>query len=151
MESKKRTTVIVVIFVVLAILLAVFFIRDDKKKVIERKTGYSVPDNYTIEKYVGYGSIFNRTGFEARIVMDSTEHMNETIAQLNGLLGDDYHEISLDEYAIQKYSLFANQKLVPSPTSVSWVIVGNAGAGKLVAFVCIENQTQNVMYLYYAE
>ena len=151
MDRKKQTIIMIVLLVVLGGVLLFFFIRDDKKSVIERKTGYELPSYCTIEKYVAYGSIFNRTGFEAKIRIDNNTNMNATIMQMYEKLGEDHHEITLQEFNVEKYSLFADQKLVPEPTTVSWVIVGKAGKGSLVVFMCIENQTECYMYMYYAE
>ena len=152
MDTKRRATpIMIVIILVLGIVLTVFFIHDRKNSVIERKTGYSLPDYCTIEEYVGYGSIFNRTGFEFKAKIDSVEHMNEVITTLHKLYGDDHHEIDLSEFNIKKYSLFAGQKIIPKPTTISWVIVGRLEKGSVVGFVDIEDTTQPYVYMYYAE
>ena len=152
MGGNKRTVpVMIAIIVALGVVLAVFFIRDGKTSVIERKTSYKLPDYCTIEEYVGYGSIFNRTGFEFKAKIDSVEHMNDVITTLHGLYGDDHHEIDISEFNIQKYSLFASQKIIPNPSTVSWVIVGRLAEGSVVGFVDIEDTTQPYLYMYYAE
>ena len=151
MKDNKKTIVLIVALVVLLAVFVVFSVLDRKESVIKRKTGYEVPDYCTIEKYVAYGSIFNRKGFEAKIRIDTVEHMNEVITVMFEKLGDNQHEIELAEYNIEKYSLFSGQKLVPEPTTTSWVIVGDAGSGKLVVFVCVENQLDPYMYMYYNE
>jgi hypothetical protein len=138
----------------LGITLIVFAIIDnDKKGMIEKKTGYSVPSEFKIEKFVKYGSLFKRTGFEAKIRIDTADHLEETIVTLQGMLGDDYHEISLADYNIEKYSLFSGTKLVPEPVEISWVIVGPAKSGTLVCFLDIEHdETEDhvfYMYMYY--
>lgn len=148
-EEKKKVMIIAVLLVVLAIILAVFFIRDDKKKVIERSTGFEVPSYCTIEDYRPSGSIFRRTAFEAKIRIDSVQHMNEVIEKAHQLYGDDYHEITLSEYSVQKYSLFSGVNIIPNPTSVSWVIVGRRTSGSVVMFICIENDTIPYLYVYF--
>ena len=149
--NKKIVTTLVALLLVLGIVVAVMFIRDDKESVIERKTTFSVPSYCTIEDYRAYGSMFNRSGFEAKIRIDNVQHMNELILKMNTLLGDDYHEISLAEYNITKYDLFQKEKLIPNPSSVSWVIVGPITRGSLVIFMCIENTADYYMYMYYVE
>ena len=149
--NKKTATVMITIIVALAIVLAVFFIRDSKNSVIERKTGYSVPNYCTIEDYIGYGSIFNRTGFELKAKIDTIDHMNEVITALHELYGDDHHEIELSEFNIQKYSLFSGQQLIPNPSAISWVIVGKVEKGSVVGFVDLEDTNQPYLYMYYAE
>lgn len=141
----------ITIVLVLGIVLTFFFVRDRKTSVIERKTNFALPDYCTIEKYVGYGSIFNRTGFEFKAKIDTVEHMNEVITMLHGLYGDDHHEIDISEFNIKKYSLFAGQKIIPSPSTISWVIVGRLEKGSVVGFVDIEDTTQPCLYMYYAE
>jgi hypothetical protein len=148
-DNRKTTILLVSVLAVLAIVFIVFKVLDSEKRVIKRKTGYEVPSYCTIEKYVGYGSMFNRKGFEAKIRIDTVEHMNEVIEVMHDKLGDNHHEIGLSEYNIEKYSLFSGEKLIPNPTTVSWVIVGPAGSGTLVVFVCVENQIEPYMYMYY--
>ena len=150
-EDKKKVTTIVVLLVIFATVLAVFFIRDEKEKVIKRKTGFDVPSYCSIEDYRPSGSIFRRTSFEAKIRIDTVEHMNEIIQTAYGLYGDDFHEIPLSEYNIQKYSLFEGQKIIPNPSSVSWVIVGRRSPGAVVMFVCMENNSTPYLYVYYNE
>ncbi|MBR5974181.1 MAG: hypothetical protein IK020_03260 [Clostridiales bacterium] len=149
MNNNKRSIILISVLVVLGIILIIFKVLDGKRNVIERKTGYEVPSYFTIEKYVAYGSMFHRTGFEAKIKIDSVEHMNETIDQMHQKLGDNHHEIDLSEYNIEKYALFSGEKLIPEPSTTSWVIVGPAGSGTLVVFMCIENQLDPYMYMYY--
>ena len=86
---------------------------------------------------------------QTKIRIDTVEHMNEVIEVMHDKLGDNHHEIGLSEYNIEKYSLFSGEKLIPNPTTVSWVIVGPAGSGTLVVFVCVENQIEPYMYMYY--
>lgn len=150
-RNRKITPIMIMIILVLGIVLAVFFVHDRKTSVIERKTEYSVPEYCTIEEYVGYGSIFNRTGFEFKAKIDSVEHMNDVITALHGLYGDDHHEIDISEFNVQKYSLFSGQKIIPNPSTISWVIVGRLAEGSVVGFVDIENTTQPYLYMYYAE
>ncbi|MBO4927153.1 MAG: hypothetical protein J5379_02750 [Clostridiales bacterium] len=149
MDSGKRNTILIVLLLILGAIMIFLLVRDRKESVISRKTGYSIPDYCTVEKYEAYGSIFNRPRFEAKIKIDTPEHMGDVIVDMNRLLGDDYHEIPLAEYNIEKYSLFADQKLMPEPTGTSWVIVGKAGQGTLVVFVCQESQNYCYMYMYY--
>ncbi|MBO4687766.1 MAG: hypothetical protein J5636_04570 [Clostridiales bacterium] len=149
MKDNKRAIFLISVLLVLGIVLIVFKVLDSKERVIERKTGYAVPDYCTIEKYIAYGSMFNRKGFEAKIRIDTPEHMNEIIDQMHLKLGDNHHEIDVAEYNIEKYSLFSGEKLIPEPTTISWVIVGPAGSGTLVVFMCIENQIEPYMYMYY--
>lgn len=155
MMKKNRTVIILVsLLVVLGVILLVFSIRDNKKDIIKRKTGYSLPDYCKIEKFVKYGSIFNRKRFEAKISIDNADHLEETISTLQGMLGDDYHEIPLSEYNITKYSLFSEQKLIPEPIEISWVIVGPIKSGSLVCFLDIEDVEgvhEFYMYMYYDE
>ncbi|MBR3057326.1 MAG: hypothetical protein IKG93_05085 [Clostridiales bacterium] len=150
-SENKKTLIIVVVMVVLAAVLAVFYIRDTKKSVIKRKTNFEVPSYCDIVDYYAYGSIFKRTGFEAKIKIDTVDHMNEVIGTAHELYGDDFHEISVYDFAIQKYSLFSGQKLIPNPTVVSWVIVGKVGSGSVVMFVDVEENNIPYAYLYYAE
>ena len=149
MRDNKKTVILISLLVVLGIVLIIFKVLDSKERVIKKKTGYDVPDYCTIEKYVAYGSMFNRKGFEAKIRIDTPEHMNEIILQMHEKLGDNYHEIDVAEYNIEKYSLFSGEKLIPEPSTTSWVIVGPAGSGTLVVFMCIENQLEPYMYMYY--
>lgn len=156
MRKNRTVYILIALLLILGAVLLVFTIRDNKKSVIKRKTGYSVPSEYTIEKYCSYGSIFNRTGFEAKIRIDTPEHMDDTIVQLVEMLGDDYHEIELSEYNITKYSLFSDQKIIPEPETISWVIVGPAKSGTLVCFLDIEHDESSAehvdkyyMYMYY--
>lgn len=155
MKKNKTIIILAALLVVLGTILLVFVIRDSNKKdLIERKTGYSLPDYCTIEDFVKYGSIFNRKRFEAKVRIDNVDHLEETIATLQGMLGDDYHEIPLSEYNIEKYSMFSDQKLIPEPIEVSWVIVGYAKDGTLVCFLDIEEEEgAHVfnMYMYYEE
>ncbi|MBP5416071.1 MAG: hypothetical protein J6Y58_00945 [Clostridiales bacterium] len=155
MKKNKTIIILAALLVVLGTILLVFVIRDNNKKaLIERKTGYSLPDYCTIEDFVKYGSIFNRKRFEAKVRIDNADHLEETINTLQGMLGDDYHEIPLDEYNVEKYSMFSDQKLVPEPIEVSWVIVGYAKDGVLVCFLDIEEEEgAHVfnMYMYYEE
>ncbi|MBR2751003.1 MAG: hypothetical protein IKD90_07720 [Clostridiales bacterium] len=150
-EDKKKLTIIAVLLIVFAVVLGVFFVLDEKEKVIERKTGFDVPSYCTIEDYRPSGSIFRRTSFEAKIRIDTVAHMNEVIQTAHGLYGDDFHEIPLAEYNIQKYTLFSGQKIVPNPSSVSWVIVGRRSKGSVVMFVCMENSSTPYVYVYYNE
>ncbi len=149
--NKKTVPILIVLIVAMGIVLAVFFIRDRKTSVIERKTNYKLPDYCTIEDYVGYGSIFNRTGFEVKVKIDTVEHMNEVITTLYGLYGADHHEIEISDFEVQKYSLFSGQKLIPNPTTVSWVIVGRLATGSVVGFVDLEGSAEPYLYMYYAE
>lgn len=146
--------ILIVLLVILGAVLLVFFIRDNNKDIIKRKTGYSIPDYCKIEKFVKYGSIFNRKRFEAKVSIDNADHLEETIVTLQGMLGDDYHEIPLSEYKITKYSLFSEQKLIPNPVEISWVIVGPIRSGTLVCFLDIEEEEGArvfYMYMYYDE
>ena len=153
--NKNRTVIVMIaLLVILGSVLLFFVIRDgDKKGMIKRKTGYSVPSEFKIEKFVKYGSLFKRTGFEAKIKIDNSDHLEETIVTLQSMLGDDYHEISLSDYNIEKYSLFSGTKLVPNPTEISWVIVGPCESGTLVCFLDIEHDEEEehvfYMYMYY--
>ena len=156
MMNRNRTIIIMAaILVILGVTMLVFVIRDnDKKGMIERKTGYSVPSDFKIEKFVKYGSLFKRTGFEAKILIDTHEHLEETIVTLRNMLGDDYHEIPLKEYNISKYSLFSDTKLVPEPVEISWVIVGPSKSGTLVCFLDLEeiepdHNIEYYMYMFY--
>ena len=153
--NKNRTVIVMIaLLVILGSVLLFFVIRDgDKKGMIKRKTGYSVPSEFKIEKFVKYGSLFKRTGFEAKIKIDNSDHLEETIVTLQSMLGDDYHEISLSDYNIEKYSLFSGTKLVPNPTEISRVIVVPGESGTLVCFLDIEHDEEEehvfYMYMYY--
>ena len=149
MKNNRVVIVLISLIVLLGGILVFFLIRDRKMAVIERKTGIDIPDYCDLKEYVSYGSLFNRTGFEAKFQVDSGDHTNELIVQMNNVLGDDYHEIELKDYNIEKYSLFSGQKLVPNPSTTSWVIVGPCKAGTLVVFMDIENDTELYMYMYY--
>ena len=149
MKSGKKNIIMLSVLLVLVAVLVVFFVLDRKESVIERKTGYSIPSYCKIEKYVAYGSLFKRTGFEAKVRIDSADNMNVVISDMYTMLGDDYPEIDLEEYNTEKYALFSGTKLMPDPTSTSWVIVGPAKSGTLVCFVCVENMTDCYMYMYY--
>jgi len=151
MEDRKKIIVIVALLVIFGAILAIFVIRDDKKKVIERKTDFAVPDYCTIEDYRAYGSIFRRTGFEAKMRIDSVDHMNEVIQKAFQLYGDDHHEITLQDFENQKYALFSGQKLIPNPSTISWVIVSKRAKSSVVMFVCIEGENTPYAYMYYAE
>ncbi|MBR3031758.1 MAG: hypothetical protein IKH92_01920 [Clostridiales bacterium] len=158
MMKKNRTAIILIaLLVVLGSVLLFFAIRDnDKRGLIKRKTGYSLPSEYKIEKMVKYGSIFNRKSFEVKVRIDDADHMEQTIADLTAMLGDDHHEIPLSEYNITKYSLFSEQKLVPEPIEISWVITGPCKSGSLVCFLDVEEVPEEgahgiFMYMYYNE
>lgn len=149
MDSKRKLTAMVVILLALIGVFAIFKARDQEKRVIARKTGYDLPDYCSIEKYIPYGSMFNRKGFEAKIKIDTADNMSQVISDMNQLLGDDYGEITLAEYNVIKYDLFGSTKLVPAPTATSWEIVGRVKSGSLVVFICIENELDFYMYMYY--
>ena len=151
MKNNKMVIALIVLLVILGGVLAFFFIRDRKMAVIERKTGIDIPSYCDLKEYVAYGSLFNRTGFEAKFQIDSADHINELIVMMNQKLGDDYHEIELKDYNVEKYSLFSGQKLVPNPSATSWVIVGYCKSGTLVVFMDIENDSELDMYMYYNE
>jgi hypothetical protein len=149
MRSGKKNIIMISVLLVLVSVLIVFFVLDQKERVIKQKTGYSIPSYCKIEKYVAYGSLFHRTGFEAKVRIDSADNMNVVITDMQAMLGDDYHEISLADYSAEKYALFSGTKLIPDPTSISWVIVGPVKSGTLVCFVCVENMADCYMYMYY--
>lgn len=149
MKNNKVVIVLIALLVILGGVLVFFVIRDRKMAVIERKTGIDIPSYCDLKEYVAYGSLFNRTGFEAKFEIDSADHINELIVLMNNTLGDDYHEIEPKDYNVEKYSLFSGQKLVPDPCETSWVIVGPCKNGTLVVFMDIENEYELYMYMYY--
>ena len=149
MKNNKMVIVLIALLVLLGGVLVFFLIRDRKMAVIERKTGIDIPEYCDLKEYVSYGSLFNRPGFAAKFEVDSADHINELLVMMNNYLGDDYHEIELKDYNIEKYSLFSGQKLVPEPSATSWVIVGPCKSGTLVVFMDIEHDSELDMYMYY--
>ena len=150
-SSKKTTVILIALVILLGITFVVFKVLDQKKRVIERKTGYDVPNYCTIEKYVAGGSMFHRNSFEAKIRIDTSDHMFEVINEFHEILGENHDEIELSRFNIIKYELFGSCKLIPNPTSSSWEAVGKVKDGDLVVFVCLENNTDPYLYMYYAE
>ncbi len=152
MRSNRKTTIIlIVLIIILSATFVVLKVLDQKERVIKRKTGYDIPDYCTIEKYVAGGSIFHRNSFEAKIRIDTSDHMFEVVSQMHDIIGENHDEIELSKFNVIKYELFGSCKLIPSPTSTSWEAVGEVKDGSLVVFVCVENDTDPYLYMYYAE
>lgn len=139
------------LLVVLIAVFVVFKVLDKHERVIERKTGFDVPEYCTIEEYVAGGSLFHRKSFETKIRIDTSDHMFEIIAQLHDMLGENHDELSLSEFNSIKYQLFEGMKLIPNPSSSCWESVGDVKDGKLVVFICIENDADYFLYMYYSE
>lgn len=151
MESNRKTKVMIILLVILVGVFVAFKILDRKKSVIERKTGFEVPSYCSIEEYIAGGSMFHRNSFEAKIRIDNSDHMFEVINQLHELLGENHDEIQLAEFNRIKYQLFAGMKLIPNPSSSCWESVGTGKDGDIVVFVCIENNVDYYLYMYYSE